>query len=244
MKITYKHVIIVQAIYATIALLVALVIWGVLGEYDNRVEGSLPDGWRVGGPIGGWVLVWLLLSRQHVIEKLAEAAGVSVKADILLSPTQAKEYSLLFENFNECDYVAFNAPFQVEEAGDRLYDKALAIHQQRYQTDKVRSRYLFYNRDSFTRAVKFFKKLKDRMGAEDVEKSVKLRMSGGSEPGYAYFVGEKDGIPTCVIYPAARFRGGLPDAVICFENASNLVAMLARDFNERWRDAETGENWP
>jgi len=179
-----------------------------------------------------------------VIERLAEAAGVSVKADVILSPTQAKEYSRLFNNFNECDYVAFNAPFQVEETGDRLYDKALEIHHKRYRTDHVRSRYLFYNRDSFTRAVRFFEELQDYMGADDVEKSVRLRMVGSSEPGYTYFVGEKDGIPTCVIYPAARFQGGLPDAVIYLENASNLVALLTRDFNARWRDAEASEDWP
>ena len=82
------------------------------------------------------------------------------------------------------------------------------------------------------------------MGADDVGKSVRLRMIGGSEPGYTYFVGQKDGIPTCVIYPAARFQGGLPDAVIYLENASNLVALLTRDFNARWRDAESSENWP
>lgn len=234
-----KAAVVLQVVYICLAILVALVIWGILGEFGSQVEADLGK-WRLGGPFAGFVFVYFLLLRTGLVDRFIEASGKMVKAEVLLTPVSKKAYVTLFDGYNNCDYIAFNSPFRVEEVGQTFLNDALAIHEKRYQ-EHVKSRYLFCEKESYERAKGFFKKLEKRVGKDIIDSSLEIRYFDVGQPGYTYFGGRKNGVPACVIYPAARFQGGLPDAVVYLENAPNLLTLLMKDFNEKW-DAAKSDN--
>jgi len=235
-----RAAVVLQVVYAFLAILVALVIWGILGEFDSKVDGVLGK-WRLGGPFAGFVFVYLLLLRSGLVDRFIEVSGKMVKAEVLLTPVSKNAYVTLFDGYNNCDYIAFNSPFRVEEVGQTFLNDALAIHEKRYLQENVKSRYLFCEKDSYERAKSFFKKLEKRVGKDIIDSGLEIRFIDIGQPGYTYFGGRKNGVPACVIYPAARFQGGLPDAVVYLENAPNLLTLLMKDFNEKW-DKAKGDN--
>jgi hypothetical protein len=232
-----KSAVFVQIVYLALAILVALVVWGILGEYESTAKVPLGN-WRLGGPLAGVVAVYLLLYRGGLVDKFIELSGKTVKAEVLLTPVDTEAYGTLFNGYDNCDYIAFNSPFKVEEAGQILLDEALAIHEKRYLKDNVKSRYLLCDRESYERAKEFFDKLADRIGKEVLDANLQICQAEGTQPGYTYFGGTKDGKAVCVIYPAAKFREGLPEAVVYLENAPKLLTLLRSDFEERWREAK------
>ena len=237
MMTNLKAAAVLQIVYSGLAILVALVIWGILGEFPSNVKADLGN-WRLGGPFAGFVFVYLLLYRTGLVDRFIEASGKGVKAEVLLTPVSKKAYATLFDGFNNCDYIAFNSPFKVEEAGQTFLEDALAIHEKRYLKDHVKSRYLFYEKESYERAKEFFKKLEERVGKDVIENNLEIRFFEGRQPGYTYFGGNKNSAPVCVIYPAARFKDGLPDAVVYLENSLNLLNLLKTDFKEKWDEAK------
>ena len=70
-----------------------------------------------------------------------------------------------------------------------------------------------------------------------MEEHLDMRLFAGDQPGYTYFAGRKNGVPACVLYLAARFKGGLPEAVIYLENSPSLFNLLTTDFQEKWDKA-------
>lgn len=230
-----KAAVILQVVYLGLAILVALVIWGILGKYDPQIEGKLGI-WQLGGPFAGFVFVYLLLYRTGLVDLFIKATGKGVKAEVLLTPVSKDAYATLFDGYNNCDYIAFNSPFKVEEAGQTFLEDAMAIHEKRYLQGNVKSRYLFYDKKSYERAKAFFKKLDERVGGDVIKNRLEMRFCVGGQPGYTYFAGLKNDVPACVIYPAARFKGGLPDAVVYLENAPDLLTLLRTDFKEKWEE--------
>lgn len=235
-----KAAVVLQIVYVALSLLVAIAIWGILGKYGPTAEGSLL-GWKFGGPFAGFAFVYYSLNKTGLVDRFIEASGKGVKAEVLLTPVSKKVYATLFDGFNNCDFIAFNSPFKVEEAGHNFLKDALAIHEKRYLENHVACRYLFYEKESYERAKEFFKKLEARVGRNAIKDKLEIRFLEGSQPGYTYFCGLKNDIPACVIYPAARFKGGLPDAVVYLENATNLLNLLKTDFKEKWDEAKRND---
>ena len=48
-----------------------------------------------------------------------------VQATVVYPPTEKDRYNRLFDNFSDCDFYAFNPPFQVEHAGKKILKEAL-----------------------------------------------------------------------------------------------------------------------
>ena len=159
----------------------------------------------------------------------------------MITPAKKEDYNVLFDDFEHCDFYAFNAPFKVEgEPGDRLFEEALATHEKRYLEGGVKSRYLFFGQHSYDRAQSFFQRLETRVGKEKLEESIKIvNFKNPFETlGYTFFIGHKGKgrKPFCIFYPAAM-HAGLPEAVIYIEGAEDFLSILKKHFQERWDQA-------
>jgi hypothetical protein len=118
-----------------------------------------------------------------------------------------------------------------------VYRRALAIHAARYREQGIHSRYLFYDPAAYERAQAFFRRLALEVGTETIAESVQLRLVDAKAPGYTYFCGKKRKRPSCIIYPAATFNEGRPEAVLYVENSPSLGGTLRRHFDEQWSRA-------
>ncbi len=124
-----RNLLFVQTYYVVLALLVAAVIWIVIG---NATASFKAGPWTLGGSFPGFCLVWWSLNKTGLLGKLAEAAGQTVKAEIL-SPSTREHYDKLFAGIESCDYKAFNPPFRIEgDPNTKMYQDALATHAKRY----------------------------------------------------------------------------------------------------------------
>ena len=190
------------------------------------------------------IVAFMAFFRPYTLYGLtaAEAQKVQkVRADIMVTPSDINRYNILFHGFSDCLFRAFNAPFKVEgEPGDPRFQSALETHKKRYNSG-VTSYYLFFNREHYSRAQSFFQKLKEELGweKEKLEEVVKIYLweNAPSKPGYTFFIGKKKGRHCCILYPAATYRAGLPEAVVYLEGVENLVSILDTFFQEQWAQA-------
>ena len=188
------------------------------------------------------IVAFMAWFRAYALYGLTEAEAQKVKkvrAEIMVTPSDTKRYNKLFHGFSDCLFRAFNPPFKVEgEPGDPRFQSALKTHKKRYNSG-VTSYYLFFNREYYSRAQSFFQKLEEELGKEKFEEVVKIYLweNAPSKPGYTFFIGKKKGRHCCILYPAATYRSGLPEAVIYLEGVKNLVSILDRFFQEQWDQA-------
>lgn len=228
--------------------LIALVVEAILGTMMNFTSGL--D--RTLLIVGMVVVIFLLIIivavmawiRPYSLYGRTTDEARRVRADIVLTPTERKKYDTLFRGFSDSDFYAFNPPFKVEgEPGDSQFQAALETHETRYRSG-VKSKYLFFDRESYSRAQLFFQKLEQRLGkdrlqtveGEPVIKCV-LWKKAKQTPRYTFFIGHKKKRPTCILYPSVSMRGGLPEAVILIEGDDNLLSIMRRYFQEQWEQA-------
>ena len=140
--------------------LIALVVEAILGIMTNFTSGL--D--RTLLIVGMVVVICLLIIivavmawiRPYSLYGRTTDEARRVRADIVLMPTERKKYDALFRGFTDSDFYAFNPPFKVEgEPGDRQFQAALETHETRYHSG-VKSKYLFFDRESYSRAQLFF----------------------------------------------------------------------------------------
>ena len=163
-----------------------------------------------------------------------------IDAHVILTPTDTKRYTKLFDDFTECDFIAFNSPFEVEQFGTKIHSDSLEIHKNRYKKN-VKSRYLFFDRTSYEKGRKFFKSLAEKIGIDDLKEHIKTSLweECPEPPGYTFFVGEKNGKSAIILYPRAVIDNkGIPNAVIYLEGADALGGILRRYFLVQWRDSQ------
>lgn len=222
-----------QILYTALGLTVALVLWTVLPESNlARFESNH---WRFGGAFAGFVAVQGLLYRYGPIRHANEGARGRVRADVLLNPTQNKEYDRLFKGFGRTTFHAFNPPFKVEGTpGEPRFENALDAHEERYRSNVV-SKYLFFDAESHDRAMRFFDALEGRIGKKMRDECIRVRLAESEEPpAYTFFTGDRKGAPACVFYPSGAMRNGLPQAVFLIEGAGGLVGILEQHFDTFW----------
>lgn len=162
----------------------------------------------------------------------------NVHAGVLLHPQRAETYEELFEGYTRCEFIAYNAPFRLEERNKRVFERALDVQLKRYEEEVV-SRYLFFERPSYDRAKGFFCKLAERASEKGISFGNKIELGylGGQTPQYTYFLGYRSGIPRVILYPSATTEGGLPEAVIIVDGDENLRGILASHFQRQWDKA-------
>jgi hypothetical protein len=183
------------------------------------------------------VVAFMAYYRPEALKGI-RAARLPVQATVIYPPTEKNRYNKLFDNFSDCDFFAFNPPFQVEFAGDRIHEEALNTHKRRYES-KVKSRYLFFDKESYENAERFFDALAKRIGKEKVNENInRIYWENSSEaPGYTYFIGYKHENPAIVLYPSAVLHSGIPRAVIFIEGAQDLLVILREFFLKQWKEA-------
>jgi hypothetical protein len=223
--------------------LVVLVVEAILGATTNFTSGS--D--RTFLVIGMLVIILVLIAvvavmawkRPYSLYGRSTDQAKRVRADIMLMPTDPKKYDALFHGFSDCDFYAFNPPFKVEgEPGDARFQAALETHEARYRSN-VKSHYLFFDRESYSRAQRFFQELEQRLGRDKFQRAVTsiLWDKPPQTPSYTFFMGQKRGRSSCILYPSVAMRGGLPEAVVLVEGDDNLLSILNRYFQENWEQA-------
>ena len=205
-----------------------------MAESEATIE--LKNGWKLGGPFAGFCLVWWRLNKSGLLGRLAEAAGQTIKAEII-SPSTREDYNKLFAGIESCDYKAFNPPFRIEgDPQTNMYQGAIATHAKRYMEGGVMSEYLFCDKESYARAMVFFGHLAEQVEGK-LAVSLRLVEDGELPPKYTYFSGRKKGRSYCIIYPAFAYTESLPETVICIDGADQFQAELRRDFLQRWNKA-------
>ena len=171
------------------------------------------------------------------------APRLPVQATVLYPPTEKDRYNRLFDNFSDCDFYAFNPPFEVEHAGKKILKEALETHRKRYESN-VSSRYLFFDKESYRNASHFFDELAKQIGQEKVDKDIeRIYWANAPEvPGYTLFIGKKQGKAAVVLYPRAVMENGIPRAVIYIEGAEDLHSILHEFFIKQWNAAKHSAN--
>ena len=235
MKRIRKDILLIQSFYVLIALFVALILWLVLPE-ASQASINIHQ-WELGGAIAGFAYVFYILNRAGLIEDMIKDAKQKVKAGIKNEPNTSKEYNELFDNFIKCDYFAFNPPFKIEDTGKRFYKEAVKTHAKRYRDSEVSSRYLFFTKSSYKRALRFFKDVEKKVGKKllDNDICVKLWQNPPNIPGYTFFTGYKEeDNPYCIFYPTVSMQSGVPELVIYVEGAKDFLSILNKHFQENW----------
>lgn len=176
--------------------------------------------------------------RPHALYGKAKPSKL-IDAHIVQPPTEKKSYTKLFDDFEDCDFFAFNPPFEVEHSGKIISSSSLKIHKKRYKNN-VNSRYLFFNKRSFENGQKYFEALADKIGIQDVEEHIDIRLWSDcpDPPGYTFFVGKKHDKSAIILYPKAVIQKGIPNAVIYMEGADSLSSILRKYFLDQWRDSK------
>jgi hypothetical protein len=161
--------------------------------------------------------------------------SLPVQATVVYPPTEKDRYDKLFDGFSDCDFYAFNPPFQVEHAGKKILEESLKVHKKRYES-KVSSHYLFFDKASYENASHFFDELAKEVGQERVDKDIeRVYWADAPEvPGFTFFVGKKGGKAAVVFYPSAVIENGIPRAVIYIEGTEDLHSILHEFFLKQW----------
>lgn len=161
-----------------------------------------------------------------------------VQATVVYPPTEKDRYNRLFDNFSDCDFYAFNPPFQVEHAGKKILKEALKTHKKRYKSN-VSSHYLFFDKESHENASHFFDELAKQIGQEKADKDIeRIYWAKAPEvPGYTFFIGKKQGKAAIVLYPRAVMENGIPRAVLYIVGAEDLHSILHEFFLKQWNKA-------
>jgi len=165
-----------------------------------------------------------------------------ISANVFFPPNEMNRYKQLFNDFSGSFY-AFNPPFKVENTGDLLYEEAIKSHEKRY-LNNVRSRYLFFDKDSFERAQLFFEEIKRKNPKLKIDLKIKQLFCKNSEekPGYTFFIGKKQDKACIILYPRAVMENGVPRAVIHIEGAEELEAILLDYFSKQWDKCKDSQN--
>jgi len=163
---------------------------------------------------------------------------VPVQVTVVYPPTEKERYNQLFYGFSDCDFYAFNPPFEVEHAGKNIHEEALITHKARYDSN-VRSRYLLFTKRSCENADRFFDALAEQIGEDKVESNIDRTYwkESQEDPGFTFFIGYKQGTPAIAMYPCAVMENGIPRAVIYIEGAEELLSILREFFLKQWSEA-------
>ncbi len=235
---------IIQAVQTPLGffVLVVLVVEAILGGLAH--SGSAPNNtYALFGMIGIlFVLIMVVALMAYYRPEALRGMRTSrliVQATVVYPPTEKDRYNQLFYGFSDCDFFAYNPPFEVEHAGRKIHKEALITHTARYNSN-VESRYLLLTERSHDNAERFFSALADQIGKKKVD-SNDTRMfwkNSPEEPGFTFFIGYKKGIPAIVMYPRAVMANGIPRAVIYIEGAEELLSILREFFLKQWSEAE------
>ena len=245
MKKEYWIVIFTQVIYVLIALFIAIILWKVLPKVNEAVFSIGP--FRGGGAFAGFAFVWWFLHKTGPIKSAKRVVDLSsrlpVQATVVYPPTEKNRYNRLFDNFSDCDFYAFNPPFQVEHATKKILKESLKTHKKRYESN-VSSHYLFFDKESYENASHFFDELAKQIGQEKVDKDIEriYWVNAPEVPGYTFFIGKKQGKAAIVLYPRAVMENGIPRAVIYIEGAEELHSILHVFFLKQWNVAKHSAN--
>lgn len=224
--------------------LVVLVVEAILGGI--ALAGNPPDStYALFGMTGVLIVLVAVVAlmacyRPEALRGL-RTNHLPVQATVIYPPTEKDRYNRLFDGFAECDFYAFNPPFEVEHGGDRILEEALLTHEARYRAG-VKSRYLFFDRRSYENGEQFFGSLAERTGMEEIDSRIsRVCWDNPPElPGYTFFIGRKRGTSAIVLYPRAVMEHGIPRAVIYIEGAEDLLSILRAFFLGQWNDANRG----
>lgn len=180
------------------------------------------------------VVAFMAYYRPEALSGLRPPA-LPVEATIVYPPTEGDRYNKLFDGFSDCDFYAFNPPFQVEHAGKKILRESLITHTKRYES-RVSSHYLFFDKQSYENASRFFEELAKEIGPEKVDQEIeRIYWANAPEvPGYTFFVGKKEKKAAIVFYPNAVMENGIPRAVIYIEGAEALHSILQEVFLKQW----------
>lgn len=218
--------------------LVVLVVEAILGglAYSSNVPNNT---YALFGMIGIlfvliMVVAFMAYYRPEALRGI-RTSRLPVQATVVYPPTEKERYNQLFYGFSDCDFYAFNPPFEVEHAGKKIHEEALITHKARYDSN-VKSRYLLFTKRSHENADRFFSALAEQIGKEKVDSNITRTYwkESPEEPGFTFFIGYKKGTPTIVMYPRAVMGNGIPRAVIYIEGAEELLSILREFFLKQW----------
>ena len=222
--------------------LIVLVIEAILGTLAGMSSGF--D--RTLSLVGMLVIIFALVAvvafmayyRPEALSGL-RPPPLPVQATVVYPPTEKDRYNKLFDGFSDCDFYAFNPPFQVEHAGAKILKESLKTHQKRYESN-VSSRYLFFDKASHENGSHFFDELAKQIGQEKVDKNITriYWVNVPEVPGYTFFIGKKREKAAIVLYPRAVMENGIPRAVIYIEGAEDLHSILHEFFLKQWNLAK------
>ncbi len=183
------------------------------------------------------VVAFLAYYRPEALRGI-RASRLPVQATVVYPPTEKERYNQLFYGFSDCDFYAFNPPFEVEHAGEKIHEEALITHNARYNSN-VKSRYLLFTKRSRENAGRFFSALAEQIGKEKVDSNISLTYwkESPEKPGFTFFIGYKQGTSAIVMYPRAVMENGIPRAVIYIEGAEELLSILREFFLKQWDEA-------
>jgi hypothetical protein len=185
------------------------------------------------------VLIVTILAIKQPGALYGKPGKSSEDVSILLDANQKQDYDNLFAGFTKSVFLAYNAPFRIEDFKKRVRRSARKLHLDRYQND-VEAKYLFFETDDFERAKSFFSELQ----TDAIEKNSSidgkielLYLPEEKAPAYSYFVGYRSDKARCIIYHLGA-DDQLPQAVIVVDEHEGLLGKLEGHFVKQWNVAK------
>lgn len=221
---------IIVGVVAMVAMVVAMVMWKLLP--NSNLASFNGKHWKFGGAFAGFVFVWVygITLIWNNVEQLKELENTGIVAEVIDPPNERQRYKKLFSDLDEnSPFIAFNAPFVVEERGSKVFwDDAMKVHVSRYKSG-VNSRYLFFDSGSYERATAFFTKLKEEMKKEKMGDEIFNQQIEIAElvdempvPCNSFFLTIQNKKKVVIFYPEPYKSDGVPDRVIVLVGANKL----------------------
>lgn len=233
---------IILTFFTLLSLLVAFVLWKFLpGTSEASFQGKK---WKLGGSFAGFVFAMYMMNNLYIdIENninTSKRQNIADQLSLIGSPDTAPAYKKLFRDLDTgSDFLAFNAPFRVESLVG--LEESAQLHAKRYIEDNIHSKYIFLDKVSYQRGLKFFNVLKNTIGKEKFNKHVNyvLWEDAPISSCNSYFITKKDNKEVFIFYPNPHGQQavGIPEYVVIITGAikkNKIWSIYKTKFNRYW----------
>lgn len=202
-----------------------------------------------------WKAIWNFSEVRSEVEIAAALMGKplpefndgSDSLNLSIQPATGNDYALMFDRFDSDEFLAYNAPFQIEFQGG-FSETSRQVQLQRYHSLESAT-YLFSDHAGFSRAHAFFSSLSEQSSGSlggrvrlicVTSPSIVADLAKDS-PCTTYFAGYHGGSPRCVGYEAVDERGMPVSARVVEGNANVAIDMLRHFDYAKWLINRSGQ---
>ncbi len=158
------------------------------------------------------------------------------REEINVIPYKENKYASLFGNVKNTVYYSYNAPWKIEgKIGSPKWEDAIKVHAERYQSS-VRAKYLFFDKDSLSRALNFWRDLQRKIKT-DLSKHIEIRIKSTSESEPIFFFWGDESNKS-IFYPTPFLSEGEPQLIFEVIGSDTISALLQNRFNNKWKSAK------